>query len=137
MTAEELIENVGIWAERDDRVIALALCGSHVRGEARPDSDIDICLVSVDPDSLLKDRSWLSEFGAVTVPGPVEDYGLVQSIRAFYSGLEVEFGIAGLKWVEPPIDSGTAIVMRGPLRVLYDPEDHFGRAIGDALANID
>jgi hypothetical protein len=105
-----------------------SVCGSYARGTARPDSDIDIALVSPDPDTLLNERDWLDTFGTPTVVG-VEDYGLVQSIRVYYGTLEVEFGIAGLEWVEPPIDSGRAEVLRDPMRILHDPERLFDIAI--------
>jgi len=32
-------------AERDDRVLAILLYGSRARGESRPESDTDVCLV--------------------------------------------------------------------------------------------
>lgn len=134
MDADDLITIVASWAQCDDRVLAAALCGSHARGAARPDSDIDLSLVSPDPTSLLDDRNWLTTFGIPDVVG-VEDWGLVQSIRVYYGNLEVEFGIAGLEWVEPPIDSGTAVLMRDPMRILHDPGELFNRAIADVRLN--
>jgi len=125
---EKLIESAAELARSDSRIVAAALCGSYARGTARPDSDIDIALVSPDPNSLLNERDWLDTFGTPTAVG-VEDYGLVQSIRVYYGTLEVEFGIAGLEWVEPPIDSGTAEVLREPMRILHDPERLFDIAI--------
>ena len=78
MDANELIEKVAGWSKRDDRVIAAGICGSHARGEARPDSDIDFCILTSDPDSLLEDRSWITGFGSdARVAGAVEDYNLV------------------------------------------------------------
>jgi len=32
-------------AEQDDRVLAILLYGSQARGESRPESDTDVCLV--------------------------------------------------------------------------------------------
>jgi len=94
-------------------------------------SDIDIVLVSPTPESLLEDRNWLNSLGDPAVVGD-EDWELVQSILIFFRMLEVEFGIAGLDWVRPPIDSGTAAVMRQPMRLLYDPES----LIAIAIANV-
>lgn len=130
MDPETLIAAVANWAQLDTRVVAATLCGSHARNEARPDSDIDLILVTSKPTSLIDDRAWLNNFGDPLLVAD-EDWGLVQSIRVYYGELEVEFGITGLGWVEPPIDSGTAAVMREPMRILYDPESLITKAIAE------
>ena len=127
--ADELITKVASWSKRDDRVIATGVCGSHARGEARPDSDIDFCILTADPDSLLDDRSWIYELGPdARVAGPVEDYNLVQSIRVFYGATEAEFGVTDLAWAQPPIDRETAGVINDGLRILHDPEGRLQKA---------
>jgi len=130
MVAEEFIDAMVRWARHDDRVVAAALVGSYARNQARPDSDIDFVLITPKPMMLLSDRRWLHTCGVPRVE-PDEDWGLVQSIRVFYANLEVEFGIAGLEWVQPPIDTGTAEVIGQPIRVLYDPEFLLAIAITD------
>jgi hypothetical protein len=128
--ADELIEKVTGWSKRDDRVIAAGVCGSHAREEARPDSDIDFCILTPDPSSLLEDRSWIYGFGVnAEVPGPAEDYKLVQSIRVFYGSMEAEFGVTDQAWAQLPIDPETASVMNNGLRILYDPEGRLEKAI--------
>ena len=135
LDATELIARVTTWAQSDDRVIAAAVCGSYARGEAKPDSDIDFCLLTTDPASLLDDRSWLHEFGAdARVAGPVEDYNLVQSIRVFYGATEAEFGVTDAAWAELPIDRETAGVINNGLQILYDPEGRLGRAAANAAS---
>lgn len=128
--ADELIAKVATWAQCDDRVIAAGVCGSHARGEARPDSDIDFLILTTGSRSLLEDRSWIYELGSdARVAGPVEDYNLVQSIRVFYGATEAEFGVTDQAWMQLPIDRETAGVMNDGLRILYDPE---GRLEGAA-----
>jgi len=54
-------------------IATVALVGSHARGEARPDSDVDLVLVCADPDEALFDRSWMVGFGERTeeeIPPP-------------------------------------------------------------------
>ncbi len=129
MDADELISQVARWSKRDDRVLAMGVCGSHARGEARPDSDIDFCILTADPGSLLNDRAWITEFGAdAEVAGAVEDYNLVQSLRVFYGTTEAEFGITHEAWAEPPIDHETAAVMNSGLRIFYDPKGRLEKA---------
>ncbi len=130
MDADELISQVARWSERDDRVLAMAICGSHARGEARPDSDIDFCILATDPGALLTDRDWIAEFGAdAQAAGAVEDYNLVQSLRVFYGTTEAEFGVTDAAWAELPIDPETAAVINNGLRIFYDPEGRLERAL--------
>ena len=110
-------------------MIALGLCGSYARGTARPDSDIDFCILSKDPQSLLDNRSWIRSFAAdARLAGPVEDYNLVQSIRVFYGATEAEFGVTDEAWTQLPLDKGTAGVINDGLKLLYDPDGRLARA---------
>ncbi len=135
MDAEALITTVATWAQRDDRIVAAALCGSYARGEAKSGSDIDFCIVCRDPDSLLNDHSWLDLLAVgARVSGAVENYGLVRSLRIFYGELEAEFGIAGVAWMDIPVDPGTARVMTDGLRILYDPEGRLQTAVASTTS---
>ena len=48
MSAELFIDNVCRWAEVRNDILTLAVVGSHARGEARADSDIDLVLICSD-----------------------------------------------------------------------------------------
>ena len=81
---------------------------THARGNTRPDSDRYSTLSSCfKPIQYLHDLTWLSTFGAVQ-RAEVEDWGNVQSIRAFYTeGPEVEFGVTSaigspFRWTQEP-----------------------------------
>ena len=135
MDASKLIAKFADWAQRDDRVVAAGICGSYARGQARPDSDIDFCILTADPYSLLRDRSWITGFGSdARVAGAVEDYNLVQSIRVFYGKTEAEFGVTDQAWMELPIDHETAGVMNDGLWILYDPAGRLERAVAYAAS---
>ena len=128
--AQTLIDNVVAWSRADRRVLAVGLCGSYARGEQRPDSDIDICVLTTNVAALLDDRSWVDVLGErARILGPVEDYNLVQSLRVCYGDLEVEFGITDAEWAEPPIDDGTARVINDGLKILHDPESRLKSAV--------
>ena len=133
LDAYELIAKVADWSQCDHRVIAAAVCGSYARDKAGPDSDVDFCIVTRDPRSLLDDRSWIDSFGAdARVAGPVEDYNLVQSIRVFYGSTEAEFGITDETWAQLPIDRETAGVINDGLRIIYDPDGLLATAAAHA-----
>ena len=122
MNATSLIDAVMLWAMDRNDVHALALVGSHARGTQRPDSDVDLVLLVVEPSVLLHDRAWISRFGTIVSVVP-EDWGRLQSLRVHYGGgPELELGIAGLNWAAvKPLDPGTAAVVSDGMKALYDP----------------
>ena len=117
---ERCVAEVTAWAIEASDVVALVLVGSHARGEAGPDSDLDLVVLTTRPRERVERPDWVGRFGGVArVLG--EDWGRVQSLRVFYeSGLEVEFGVALPDWATEP-DKGTRAVVRKGLRVLWDP----------------
>jgi len=122
MSIAAFIAEVKRWAAPRADVRAIALVGSHARGNARPDSDIDLVLLCVEPARYLEHHAWLSEFGEpVTVA--LEDWGRVQALRVRYrSQLEVEFGFTTNDWASLPADAGTASVVRGGMLALVDSD---------------
>lgn len=44
-----LLERITAWFQAREGVATIALVGSHARGAARPDSDIDLVLLVDDP----------------------------------------------------------------------------------------
>jgi predicted nucleotidyltransferase len=116
----EVIEQVRAWALTREDLQALLLVGSHARGEARADSDVDLVFVTEDESRYLEDTSWVTQFGRV-VSVQLEDHPPTTSVRAVYEdNVEVEFGIAPADWASPPFDPGTMKVARNGIRVLLD-----------------
>jgi predicted nucleotidyltransferase len=129
LTADELVKAVTSWAENQVDIVSVALVGSHARGSARTDSDVDLVLQCAKPARYLGDLTWISEFG-VAQDVSVEDYGLVQSVRVFYEdGPEVEYGITSSKWLTLPLDEGTHKVLRDGVLVLLDRDGSLTRAV--------
>lgn len=132
---DALPEQITAWFRERPGVAAIALVGSHARGAARPDSDIDLVLLVDDPQAYRRDPSWLSSLLAAlndtAVSARDEDYGPLWSRRVFLaSGHEVEFGFAGASWAATePLDSGTRRVVRDGCRALYDPDGIVERLI--------
>lgn len=121
-SAETFIEQSIHWAAGQSQITALALVGSRARGTARPDSDVDLILLTAEPQTYQDDRRWLDVFGDVERVTE-EDWGRVRSLRVVYRhGLEVEFGFSTPDWAQAaPVDPGTARVVRAGMRSLYDP----------------
>ena len=108
------------WASAHEDVQAVALVGSYARGEARDDSDIDLVLLTDEPQTYLEDLRWTERFGLVE-KHQTEDYGKLISIRIWYqNGVEVEYGITTPDWAALPLDAGTRKVMRGGMIVLFE-----------------
>jgi len=110
------------WATSDPNIEAVALVGSHARGEATPNSDVDLVLLCGNPDSLIINQEWISLFGT---SGQIkkEDWGKVTSVRVRYAqGLEVEFGITSQGWGADPNDRGDVQVIRDGIVVFYEIE---------------
>jgi predicted nucleotidyltransferase len=129
ISAESFIEHVRRWAEVRDDIRALALVGSHARGDARSDSDVDLVVVCTDSARYLADTDWLSTFDEVT-RFSFEDWGQVQSVRVFYrNGPEVEFGITGTAWMAIPPDRGTAEVLKNGSSILLDRDGQLDRLL--------
>jgi predicted nucleotidyltransferase len=113
---------VRTWAAARPDIRAVALVGSHARGDARPDSDIDLVILTSQPQAYLQDTDWANAFGEVA-HSQVEDWGKVTSLRVWYAdGSEVEFGLTGPDWVALPLDEGTAQVIAGGIKVWYEKE---------------
>lgn len=120
MIAEELLEKATLWAQTEPAVMALVLVGSWARGVNRPDSDIDLVILTDEKEKFLENPGCFADFAPVYREN-VEYYGRCTSLRVFYeNGPEVEFGFVDSKWADLPLDEGTQRVLSGGYRVLVD-----------------
>jgi predicted nucleotidyltransferase len=127
---DNFVKKLKTWSKRHKEVKGAAIVGSWARGTARPDSDIDVILITPRPDDLLNNQEWLSEFGAAEKIER-EDWGLVQSLRVFYMDKqEIEFGITTEQWTSPEeINLGTGEIILDGIVVVYDPHKLLEKAI--------
>jgi predicted nucleotidyltransferase len=110
------------WAARQEEIAGVLLVGSHARGQAREDSDVDVVLLARVPERYLEDRSWVEQFGAVARMEE-EDWGRVTSLRVWYAGgPEVEFSWTDPGWAALPPDPGTQQVVSDGARIIFDRE---------------
>jgi predicted nucleotidyltransferase len=118
---KQFIESFSEWAKQKTNILGAALVGSHARGTAHADSDIDLVIITSVPSMFLTTEEWINKFGSVRSLQN-EDHRSVQTRRAYYQdGLEVEFGVTTPDWLQTePIDEGTRAVMMDGHRVLDD-----------------
>lgn len=135
MDAEHIIQAVVDWAKAQPTIQAVAVVGSHARGTARPDSDIDLVLLTTNPKAFRADAAWLGAIkwnttGAQPMKWDDEDYGELWSRRLWLepNGGEVEFGFASPSWADVnPVEPGTGRVIADGCRILHDPEKILSR----------
>jgi predicted nucleotidyltransferase len=123
----DFLDRVTAWVAHQPTIAGMALVGSHARGAARPDSDIDLVLLCEEPHAYLAHTSWIYHFGAVA-RCHTEAWGVVTSLRVYYTeGFEVAFGMTTLAWAAVPVDPGTRHVVSHGMRMLWDREGLLGR----------
>lgn len=112
------------WSSSHADARGLALVGSEARGDARPDSDVDLVLLTEEVRSYVESDDWISEMlGRITSVETCPRGTLTERRLTLPSGLEVEVGITRCSWASTsPVDPGTRQVVRGGISVLYDPD---------------
>ena len=116
----EFLDLFVAWASAQTDVQAIALVGSYARGAAQDDSDIDLVILTDQPQAYLEDSKWAERFGGVE-NHQTEDYGKLISLRVWYQeGPEVEYGLTTPDWAALPLDAGTRQVLRGGMIILFE-----------------
>ncbi|MEU5182257.1 nucleotidyltransferase domain-containing protein [Streptomyces longwoodensis] len=119
---DDVVDRVTAWcADRED-VVGLLLVGSCARGAARPDSDVDLVLLTTDPSRYLLEDAWVADLRLGEVIR-TRSWGPVTERRCrTASGLEVELALGPPEWARTgPVGPGTRRVVADGARVLHDP----------------
>ena len=135
MQAEHIVQIIADWAKAQPTIQAVALVGSHARGSAGADSDIDLVLIVTDPRAFRDETAWLdtigwNAMGARPQRWQDEDYGALWSRRLWLETNhgEIEFGFASPSWDDVnPLDPGTRSVIADGCRILHDPRKILSR----------
>lgn len=116
----EFLDVVRVWAEQKPDISAVAVVGSQAHGTARPDSDIDLVILS-DNSAPLRITDWLEELGPLTQVS-TETWGVLTSHRVEYVNAgEVEAGVADTSWADIPVDPGTERSVKDGIVPIFDP----------------
>lgn len=118
----DFIEDFMRWATRRKDIRAAALVGSYAREEMEAGSDVDLVIITEEPEKYITNSEWTRVFGK-PITKKVEGYGKLTSLRVWYeSGLEIEYGFTTREWVKKPLDIGTKELVEDGLRVLFEKE---------------
>ncbi|HTR70150.1 MAG TPA: nucleotidyltransferase domain-containing protein [Mycobacteriales bacterium] len=110
-------------ANQSPDVVAVAVVGSWARKTAGPQSDIDLIVLTDDPETLLDSEDWFALFDASAHLVRANSFGALQERRlAVPGGPDIEVGIGRPSWATTcPIDEGTARVAVAGMTIVYDP----------------
>ena len=122
---QNIIEALRQWAQKETSIESVILVGSWARGTNRPDSDMDLCILTARREGLLAENRFPSLFEKVRRQ-QTEYYGACTSVRVWYEGgAEIEFGLEEPDWIALPPDEGTRRVLSDGYCVLYDRAGYF------------
>ncbi|MGY0071658.1 nucleotidyltransferase domain-containing protein [Streptomyces sp. QTS137] len=118
----EVIDRITRWARSREDIVGLLLVGSCARNAARPDSDIDVVLLTTNESRYLLEDAWAVELKLGELIR-TQSWGPVTERRcSTASGLEVELSIGPPTWAKTdPVDRGTHRVVTDGAQVLHDP----------------
>ncbi|WP_185018600.1 nucleotidyltransferase domain-containing protein [Streptomyces sp. B15] len=124
-----LVTRTTRWVSDRADVTGLLLVGSCARGDARPGSDVDLVLLTTEPEAY-HGAPWARQLGLL-VPVRSQPWGAVVEKRfATPSGLEVEFAVGAPSWAgTDPVDPGTRGVVNDGALVLHDPAGVLARLV--------
>lgn len=125
-----LIERFVGWAEPRVDLRAALIIGSYARHEQPADrwSDLDLLLITTDPQFYLSTSDWLAAIGEpwLTFLESTAVGGLMERRALFASGLDVDFSVVPFDLFQHMVTVGmftevTAVFQRG-MRVLFDKD---------------
>lgn len=118
---DSVIARITAWVTNRTDVVGLLLVGSVARGTARPDSDVDLVLLT-ESIADYSTPAWAADLN-LGEPIRVQAWGVITEHRLRTpSGLEVEIGLGTPDWASTtPVDPGTHRVITDGSRILHDP----------------
>jgi predicted nucleotidyltransferase len=128
---------VADWAIERDDIGAMAMLGSWVRGNPRPDSDLDLLLLSDLAPDYQRCGMWLTEIDFQSAGFRLRSnesaiYGVVWSHHVYLlPAAEVELTFAKCSWSNTdPIDTGTRVIVKDAFRIIFDRDGILAKLVG-------
>lgn len=116
-----LIRSVTDWAREQTDVSALALVGSYAYDRPRMGSDVDLVVLTSNPERHARGIEWVASFDPRAQLIRDQRWGPLRERRVrLHSGLQVELGLVQPGWAAVPLDPGTAKVLSDGCKILQD-----------------
>jgi uncharacterized protein len=127
LEVDNILRTIKTWAESQSKIDAVALVGSWARKEATKNSDIDLMILTPNPDLFFRDQDWFNriswhDHNLKVVSYDDRIYGVVKSRHLFFQrGQRIEFSFGYPSWANTnPIDPGTLIVVTSGIEIIWD-----------------
>jgi hypothetical protein len=124
---DQIVATFCRWVNAQVPLRALAIVGSWARGDARPDSDLDVLVLTNDM-TWATSAEWLRDpklglTEQTITSAQREVHGIARSWRLLLGASEVDLTFADISWANSsPIDCGTWRVLSGGIKVLVDKD---------------
>jgi len=118
---------VANWAIERNDIRAMAMLGSWVRGNPRPDSDLDLLLLSELAPDYQRCNTWLTAIDFQNAGFRLHSnesavYGVVWSQHVhLLPAADLELTFAQCLWAHTdPVDAGSRVVVEDAFRIIFD-----------------
>ena len=133
---EQFIERYVQWAQTDPGTHAAIIIGSRARIDHPADewSDLDVIVVTSDPQRYLATTDWLENVGNpwLTFIEPTLGGGMERRVM-FEGGLDVDFALTPVEWCQQAVITGlppdVADMIRRGVRVIVDKDGWAARLL--------
>jgi len=134
--AGRLINAAARWAVQEDAIRGLALVGSYAHGRPSMASDVDLLVLTSEPERYTEQTDWVSSVADRARLIRTARWGPVTERRLrLRSGLHVDIVFADPAWAAVPLDTGTWRVLSDGYRILYDAASLLERAVSAIAAS--
>ena len=131
---------VASWAIDRNDIRAMAMLGSWVRGNPRPDSDLDLLLLSDLAADCQRSETWLTAINFQNAGFRLQSnesafYGVVwsQHLRLLPAA-DVELTLARCSWASTdPIDIGTRVIVKDAFQIIFDRDGILAKLVGAVM----
>ena len=118
---DELID----YSNKEQVIQGILLVGSFATGDFSHSEDIDLVILTKDPQSLIKNNEWVDQFGIVQNKS-TGSFGPIQGLKVKYADKEVDFGITSLEWTSiTPLSEDTKRIIKKGAKIIFDPQEYF------------
>jgi len=128
---------VASWAIDRNDIRAMAMLGSWVRGNPRPDSDLDLLLLTDLAPDYQRSETWLTEIDFQNAGFRLQSnatvvYGVVWSQHVhLLPSAEIELTFARCSWASTePVDVGTRLIVKDAFQIVSDRDGILAKLVG-------